>query len=132
MISSKKGLIDLTAWFILVASVLVVFFFFDLFEEYFLGIAIIGLLFILFHILDDLLFSLIAKKTTSILSGNLLIRSLKAFPIFLFGIYLIFFLSSRLEHFLSDFLSEENLTWWYALIWIGIMYAFYYLKLSRD
>lgn len=124
--------LDIVFWFILFVSVTSVFLFFDFFEQYFLSIAIIGFIFILFHVLDDLLFKFIARKTTSILSGGLLSRSLKAFPVFLIGIYAIFFLSSRLEHFLSDFLSEGNLRWWYVLIWVGIMYLFYYFKLSRD
>ena len=120
------------AWIILGLIVFAVFIFFDYFKSYFLKIALIGLLFILFYYIDGLLFNPVAKRAKDIFSGNLFVKRWKAFPIFLLEIYLIYFLSSFLENQLNLYLSPEKLSHWYVLIWIGIMYLFYYFKGSGD
>ncbi|MFH1358528.1 MAG: hypothetical protein ABIH37_01425 [archaeon] len=120
------------AWLILLGLILGVVIFFDYFRDSFLKISLIGILFILFYFFDDVLFKPIGNSVKSICSGNLFVKRWKAFPIFLLEIYLIYFLSTLLEGWLETYLAPENLSRWYVLIWIGIMYLFYHYKGSRS
>ena len=119
-------------WLILIGMIAAVLFFFDLFKQYFLKIALIGILFVLFYVFDDFIFKPVGKSTKNIFSGNLFVKRWKAFPIFLAEIYLIYFLSNVIEGWLDNYLSPENIQWWYVIIWVGLMYAFYWYKGSRD
>jgi hypothetical protein len=122
----------MVAWIILIVMILATLIFFNFFKQYFLKIALIGLLFILFYFFDGLLFKPVANRTKDIFSGNLFVKRWKAFPIFLAELYLIYFLSSLLENWLSNYLSPQNIQWWYVLVWLGVMYGFYYFKASKD
>lgn len=120
------------AWVILGILVIATFIFFDIIKSVFLKIALIGFLFIIFYFIDGLIFKPVGKSTKDVFSGNLFVKRWKAFPIFLLEIYIIYFLSNYIEGQLNDYLSPDKIQWWYILIWIGIMYAFYWFKASRE
>ena len=120
------------AWIILALFVVLAWFFFDYFKQYFLKIALIGILFVLFYFFDGFLFSTINKQTKDVFSGNLFVKRWKAFPIFLVEIYIIYFLASVIETWLGEYLSPEKMQWWYVLVFIVLMYIFYYFKASRE
>ncbi|MBI2558215.1 hypothetical protein HYW20_02745 [Candidatus Woesearchaeota archaeon] len=135
---AKKDLSDylkdphIVAWIILGLFVVVVLVFFDYFKQYFLKIALIGILFMLFYFFDDFIFKPVGKSAKDIFSGNLFVKRWKAFPIFLLEIYVIYFLSTYIENWLSIYLSADKIQWWYVLVWIAIMYGFYWFKASRE
>ncbi len=131
-LSNKLKEPHIVAWIILIIMIIATLIFFNFFKQYFLKIALIGILFILFYFFDTFLFKTVAGRATDIFSGNKFVKRWKAFPIFLVELYLIYFLSSILENWLDNYLSPENIKWWYVLIWLAIMYGFYYLKISKD
>lgn len=118
-------------WIILGLLSLISILFFDYFKQYFIKIALIGILFILFYLFDDLLFRREGKGVKDIFSGNLYVKRWKAFPIFLLEIYIIYFLSTYIENWLSNYLAPEVIKWWYVLIWLGLMFTFYWYKVTR-
>jgi len=119
-------------WIILGLLALGVMIFFDYFKQYFIKIALIGVLFILFYIFDDLLFRKEGKGVKDFFSGDLYVKRWKAFPIFLLEIYVIYFLSTIIENWLESYLAADLIKWWYVLIWLGLMFAFYWYKACRD
>lgn len=131
-LSGKLKEPHIVSWIILIVIILATLIFFNFFKQYFLKIALIGVLFILFYFFDTLLFKTVAGRATDIFSGSKFVKRWKAFPIFLVEVYIIYFLSSVLENLLSNYLSVENIKWWYVLIWLLIMYGFYYFKISKD
>jgi len=122
----------IVAWLILVLMSLGIMIFFDFFKQYFLKIAFIGILFIIFFVFDDFIFKTVGKSVKDIFSGNLFVKRWKAFPIFLAEIYIIYLISELLQNWLTQYLAPEVLKWWYVLIWMAIMFAFYWYKASRN
>ena len=120
------------AWIILILMVLAVIIFFDYFRPYFIKIAFIGILFMLFFLFDDWIFKPVGRGVKDIFSGNLFVKRWKSFPIFLAEIYLIYFLSTLLENWLIKHLSPDKLQSWHVLIWVALMFGFYWYKASRD
>lgn len=130
----KKYLKDphIVAWLILFIFVAVVLIFFDYFKPYFVKIALIGILFLLFYFFDDLLFKAVGNSVKDLFSQQLFVKRWKAFPIFLVEIYIIYFLSNLIENWLNNYLLEDKLSRWYVIIWILIMFSFYWFKGSRE
>lgn len=119
-------------WIIFGLLALGVMVFFDYFKQYFIKIALIGILFILFYLFDDFLFRKEGKGVKDFFSGDLYVKRWKAFPIFLLEIYIIYFLSTVIENWLESYLAADLIKWWYVLIWIGLMFVFYWYKACRD
>ena len=115
-------------WGILIVLIASAIIFFNYIKPYFIRIALIGILSMVFYWLDDMLFRRIGKKMRKHLAGNSCDRGWKAFPVFLFEIYIIYFLSSYLEILLGDYISPESIRWWHIWAWIGLMYSLYLLK----
>jgi hypothetical protein len=86
----------------------------------------------IFFLFDDWIFKPVGKSVKDVFSGNLFVKRWKAFPIFLAEIYLIYFLSTLLENWLTQQISPDKLQSWQVLVWVAIMFGFYWYKASRD
>jgi hypothetical protein len=120
------------SWIVLALLVVVSWIFFASIKPYFIEVASIGVLFVVFYIVDDIIFRPVGNSTKDIFSGNLFVKRWKAFPIFLIEIYVIYFASNYLQEAFGEYLQPDKIQWWYMLVWLAFMYAFYYLKASRD
>jgi len=120
------------SWIIFVIIVLLAIILFKYIKPYFLKIALVGLLFILFHFADSIMFSVVGKNVKSFLSNGKFVKRWLAFPIFLLEIVVIYFLAGGLENFLTRYLSLDALKWWMVLIWLGIMWLFYWYRGSKE
>jgi len=106
--------------------------FFNYFRDFFLKLVVISFLYIMFYFLDPIIFKPVGNSVRTMFSNNKFVGRLSAFPVFLFGLYFFYWLSTVLENVLLVSLSPENLVWPYVILWIAIMFAFYWYKASRE